>query len=180
MGKLKQLLPYRGRTLVEHSIQQALEAGFHPIVVVVGAESEAVRSAIAAQPVEIVQNDEWQSGMGSSIAAGVRKLQDSDAESAAVAILLSDQPLVTSAHLEAMRTLLHTRENPVVAAQYSGTIGVPALFKRELFSLLAALPPEAGARYLLRDSALRVTEFPLPEAAADVDTPADFAKLENS
>ncbi len=152
MGKLKQLLPYRGRTLVERSIQQAVEAGFHPIVVVVGAEAETVRSAIAAQPIEIAQNDNWRSGMGSSVAAGIQQLRESGVDSAAVAILLGDQPLVTAEHLRAMRTLLHTRENPVVAAQYGGTLGVPALFKRELFSMLASLPPEAGARHLLRDS----------------------------
>lgn len=180
MGKLKQLLPYRGRTLVEHSIQQAVEAGFHPIIVVVGAEADAVRRAIAAQPIEIVQNQQWQSGMGSSIAAGIRQLKESGAESAAVAIVLGDQPLVTAEHLAAMRTLLHTRENPVVAAQYQRTIGVPALFKRELFSMLASLPPEAGARHLLRTSVVRVTEFPLPEAAVDIDTPADFGALERT
>ena len=178
MGKLKQLLPFRGRTLVEHSIRQAIETGFHPIMVVVGAEAEAVRSAIATQPVEIVQNEQWQSGMGSSVRAGIRQLQRSAAESAAVAILLPDQPLVTAEHLAAMRNLLHTREHPVVAAQYEGTIGVPALFKRELFSMLASLPAEAGARHLLRNTALGVTEFPLPEAALDIDTPADFAALE--
>lgn len=180
MGKLKQLLPYRGRTLLEHSIQQAIEAGFHPTLVVVGAEADAVRCAIAAQPVEIVQNQQWQSGMGSSISAGIRQLQQTGAESAAVAILLSDQPLVTAEHLRAMRTLLHTRGNPVVAAHYGQTIGVPALFKRELFSMLASLPAEAGARHFLRESALAVTEFPLPEAAIDIDTPADFAALEST
>lgn len=180
MGKLKQLLPYRGRTLVEHSIQQAVEGGFHPIIVVVGAEADAVRSTIAVQPVDIVHNRQWQSGMGSSIAAGIRQLQESGAESAAVAILLGDQPLVTAEHLAAMRTLLHTRENPVVAAQYEGTIGVPALFKRELFSMLASLPPDAGARHLLRSSTHGITEFPLPEAAVDIDTPTDFAALERN
>jgi molybdenum cofactor cytidylyltransferase len=177
MGKLKQLLPYRGRTLVEHSIRQAVEAEFHPIFVVVGAEADAVQAAIAAQPIEIVQNRHWRSGMGSSIAAGIRQLQESGAESGAVAILLGDQPLVTAEHLLAMRSLLHTRENPVVAAQYQGTLGVPALFKRELFSMLASLPPDAGARHFLRNSAIAITEFPLPEAAVDIDTPTDFAML---
>lgn len=179
MGKLKQLLPYRGRTLVEHSIQQAIEAGFHPIIVVVGAEADAVRRVIATQPVDIVQNQQWQTGMGSSVAAAITQLQESGADSAAVAILLGDQPLITAEHLAEMRTLLHTRQNPVVAAQYGGTLGVPALFKRELFFMLASLPAEAGARHFLRDSALSVTEFPLPEAAVDIDTPADFSALES-
>ena len=44
MGKLKQLLFSRGRTFVQHPTAQALEAGFDPVIVVVGPEAEAVRA----------------------------------------------------------------------------------------------------------------------------------------
>jgi molybdenum cofactor cytidylyltransferase len=76
-----------------------------------------------------------------------------------------------------MRQLLSSAETSIVAAQYSGTIGVPAMFKRELFHELISLPPEAGARSLLRGSDAKVTPFPLPEAAVDIDTPEDFEVL---
>ena len=76
-----------------------------------------------------------------------------------------------------MRRLLYTGTAPIVAAEYSATIGVPALFKRELFGTLAVLAPDAGARHLLRDSGFAVTAFPLPEAAMDIDTPEDFEAL---
>jgi molybdenum cofactor cytidylyltransferase len=177
MGKLKQLLPYAGRTFVAHAVQQAVKAGFTPIVVVVGAEANSVRASIAALRVEIAQNDCWQQGMGSSIAVGVRQLREAATHSAAVAILLADQPLVTSDHLIEMRRLLFAGKSAIVAAEYSGTLGVPALFKRELFAVLAALPPDAGARHLLRDSGFAVTAFSLPVAAMDIDTPEDFAAL---
>ena len=178
MGRLKQLLPYGKRTFVTHSVQQALEAGFGPVIVVVGAESDAVRAAVAAQPVEIAQNQHWHLGMGSSVAQGIQQLQAVTANTAAVAILLADQPLVTADHLKEMRRRLYIDGTPIVAAAYSGTIGVPALFKRELFATLAALPPEAGARHILRDSGFAVTPFPLPDAAIDIDTPEDLAALE--
>ena len=178
MGRAKQLLPYQGRTLVEHAVQQAIEAGFDPVIVVVGAEASAVRRVLAAHRVEIVENGRWSSGMGSSVAAGVRFLQQSGADSAAVAILLTDQPRVASEHLRAMKTLLETGEAPVVAAEYNGVAGVPAFFKRSLFGRLAALQAEAGARQILRDSDLKVVRFPLPEAAVDIDTPEDFERLQ--
>jgi len=177
MGKLKQLLPYRGRPLVLHSIEQARNAGFEPLIVVVGAEADAVRAAIAVQPVEIVQNREWVRGMGSSISAGVRQLKEMEIDSFAAAILVADQPLVSAEHLAEMRRLLITASAPVVAAKYDDVLGVPALFRRQLFGLLASLPPAAGARHILRDSGLTVTEFPLPEAALDIDTPEDLAIL---
>lgn len=177
MGKLKQLLLYRGRTLLQHSIDQAVGASFHPIIVVVGASSQMLRDSIAGQPAEIVQNDKWEGGMGSSIVAGMQALLSGGEVPSVVAILVSDQPLVEAKHLAAMRQLLSSTETSVVAAQYSGTIGVPALFRREMFDALVSLPPEAGARSLLRSSAAKVTPFPLPEAAVDVDTPEDFEEL---
>jgi molybdenum cofactor cytidylyltransferase len=177
MGRLKQLMRYRDQALVQHAVDQAVEAGFDPVLVVVGAQAEAVQAAVAAKPIEIVRNAEWQTGMGSSLAAGTRRLQEAGSDVAGVAVLLSDQPLVTAGHLRAMRKELYGGKSAVIAAQYDGTLGVPAIFQRSLFSRLATLAPEAGARQLLRDSHLTVTPFPLPEAALDVDTPEDFAAL---
>ncbi len=170
MGRLKQLLPYRGKTLVEHAVEQALAAGFDPVIVVVGAEADLVRATLSAWPVTLIENTIWHLGIGSSIAAGVGVL----AEAQAVAIMLADQPLVEPRHLVEMRALLDASDTEAVAAQYNGTLGVPALFKRELFGALRSLDPAAGARALLRTHAV---PFPLPEAAMDIDTPRDFAAL---
>jgi molybdenum cofactor cytidylyltransferase len=177
MGAQKQLLRYRGLTLIERCIGQAIEARFHPIVVVVGAGAAEVRAAIAALPVEIVENPTWESGMGSSLQTGMQTLLRAAPDAAAVAVLLADQPRVLAEHLTAMRQSLETNSALSVAAEYSGGLGVPAFFKRELFPALSELPPEAGARRLLRDSGLQVNAYPLPEAAIDIDTPEDFARL---
>jgi molybdenum cofactor cytidylyltransferase len=177
MGQLKQLLTYRGRTLLEHSIDQAVGAGFEPILVVLGSSSHVLRESIAARAVEIVQNDEWQTGMGSSVAAGMQALLKNGRVPSGVAMLVADQPLVEARHLVAMRNLLLGSENSIVAAQYSGSLGVPALFKPELFQALSSLPPEAGARSLFRNPHANVTPFPLPEAAVDIDTPEDFERF---
>jgi molybdenum cofactor cytidylyltransferase len=179
MGAQKQLLRYRGLTLLEHCVGQALEAQLNPVIVVLGAGAHEVRAAIAAQPVEIVENPAWQSGMGSSLSAGMQRLLNTSANAAAAAVLLADQPRVLAEHLIAMRQLLETGSALAVAAQYSGGLGVPAFFKRELFAALAGLPPEAGARRLLRQSGLHVNAYPLAEAAVDIDTPEDFAQLTN-
>jgi molybdenum cofactor cytidylyltransferase len=177
MGKLKQLLPYRGRTFVQHAIAQALEAKFDPVIVVVGAEAEAVRAAIAKERVHVVHNEYWRSGMGSSLSAGVKRLQQEGFESAAVAVTLADQPLVTVDHLRAMRRQVHLSGAAIIAAQYNDTLGVPAIFARKMFGTLLNLPPEAGARHLLRQPGLSVKAFPLPEAAIDIDTPDDLEAL---
>ena len=173
MGRLKQLLPFRGKTLLQHAIDQATHAGFDPVVVVVGAQADTVAAAIGSAPVKIVRNDAWETGMGSSVAAGTRPLQQCDV--AGVAILLADQPLVTARHLREMVSLLDGSN--IVAAEYGGTLGVPAFFPRQMFTALASLAPEAGARHILRTASASVSAYPLPEAAIDIDTPDDLAAL---
>jgi molybdenum cofactor cytidylyltransferase len=177
MGQLKQLLGYRGGTLIQHAIDQAVGAGFEPVVVVVGSNSEMLRESIAGRTVEIAQNEAWETGMGSSVRAGMQALLENGEVPSAVAILVADQPLVEAKHLAAMRQLLFAADTSIVAAQYGGNVGVPALFKPELFHALSSLPPEAGARSLLRNSDADVTAFPLPEAAVDLDTPEDFKRF---
>ena len=172
MGRLKQILPYRGTTFLQHAIKQATDAGLSPIVVVVGAHAGLVTGCIGSANVRTVYNEQWESGMGSSIAAGIRHLEGADV--AAIAILLPDQPLVTADHLRAMAALLESSN--IVAAEYGGTLGVPAFFRRGLFPALASRPPEAGARHLLRNSP-DVCPYRLPEAAIDIDTPEDLARI---
>ena len=173
MGRLKQLLPYGGSTLVEHAAEQALAAGFDPVVIVVGAEAASVRAALAARPVQVVENSSWHLGMGSSIQAGLGVLLEAEA----VCILLADQPYIEARHLREMQTLLEGSTALAVAAEYDGTLGVPAFFLRELFRELQSLEPATGARALLRRYAVA---YPLPEAGIDIDTPEDFAKLSNT
>lgn len=177
MGRLKQLVLYLGKPLILHAIQTASAAGFRPLIVVVGAQAAAVEEAIAASGVQVVENPEWELGMGSSISTGMRLLLESQPDASQVAILLGDQPLVRADQLMEMRALLVDQQPSIVAAQYSGTLGVPAIFHRSLFDELLNLPKAAGARRLFSDPSLHIAPFPLAEAALDIDTPADLAAL---
>jgi molybdenum cofactor cytidylyltransferase len=177
MGSLKQVLPFGAGTLISNAVAQAKEALFDPIAVVVGAKGDLVARAVDQLGVEIVENPDWPAGMGTSIRAGLEHITKRAPLPEVLAILVADQPFVQGVHLLEMRRLQAKTGAPILAAQYSGQYGVPALFAEELFSTLAALPPEAGARHLLRNGTSCVLAFPLPEAATDIDTPADFAGL---
>jgi molybdenum cofactor cytidylyltransferase len=178
MGRPKQILPYGSGTLVSNAVMQAKLARFERVLVVVGARAELVERSVADLGAEIVLNEEWETGMGSSIFAGLQQLETSGPRVAALAILLADQPRITADHLLQMRCLFEAGSAPVVAAKYDGSYGAPAIFRDELFPDLASLPSSLGARHLLRGSRFAVTGFELPEARIDIDTPADFAALE--
>ena len=177
MGCVKQLLTFGAETLLSRAISQARKAHFVRVVVVLGANSEQIVPLVDDARAEAVLNPHWETGMGSSIHAGLAYLRETAPDPDAIAILLADQPHVSAYHLLAMRRLFRDTQAPIVAARYDGRLGVPALFRSEVFSLLESLPASSGARQLLRYSGVTVEPFPLPEAAIDIDTPADFAAL---
>ena len=167
MGTAKQLLPLRGATLVEHSVQTALASGATQVVVVLGARAEVVRAPLQGFGVTIVENHDWQTGMGSSIACGVGSL-GRDVETAVVALV--DQPGITPEHLR----FLAQRAHPTAASLYEGILGAPCAFARSEFPRLLALTGDQGARHLLRSGEIPVEAVPFEGALLDLDTPESY------
>jgi molybdenum cofactor cytidylyltransferase len=166
------LLRFRGRSLLRHAAETALAASCRPVVVVLGAGNELLRPELAGLPLQIVFNPHWTEGVASSIRAGIEAVT-----AGAVLFTLCDQPLVAAEMLNQI-VRRHRRERaPVVASEYEGTLGVPALFSREFFPELAALKGDAGAKKILLRYADQVVRVPMPEAAFDVDRMEQAALL---
>lgn len=177
LGRPKQLLLHRGRTLVERAAEAALAACDGGVVAVLGANRAEVEAALAGRPLEIVANPRWEEGIGRSLVVGVARLP-SDCDG--VLVLLCDQPRVAEASLQKLVQGWRTEPDRVVAAAYGSDhgAGVPAIFPRRCFASLGALTGDTGARALIAregDAALRVA---MPEAAFDVDDEAAAAALE--
>jgi CTP:molybdopterin cytidylyltransferase MocA len=177
LGRPKQLVVYRGEPLVRRAAAAAAATGANPIVVVLGAHAAEVTPALAGLAgVTVVTHDEWSRGLASSLAAGVRTAAAA-AACDGLLVTLCDQPLVDAA---ALRALLAAFDGPrsIVAAEYEGTVGVPAVIGRAYFDELTQLSGDAGAGRWLRARLPAVTRVPLPAAAVDVDTLDDVARLE--
>jgi molybdenum cofactor cytidylyltransferase len=181
LGRPKQLLMYRGRTLLRHAVEQALASRARPLVVVLGADEVRCQqelSGFAATEVVIARNPDWAVGMGSSIATGVTTLIARAPDVWAAIIVLCDQPLVTADVLDTLIARHTDAPDATVAAHYAGEPGVPALFPRARFDELARLDGASGAKRLLRASGgTPLITVPCPEAAIDVDTLADYEAL---
>lgn len=175
MGHSKQLLRFRGETLIRRAARTALESGLGRVVVVTGANAEPVAAEVASLPVEIVHNPRWADGIGTSIATGARCPESG---SAGVLITLADQPLVEASLLRELARLL--TEFDAAACRYGGSIGVPAAFGPRLLDRLIALPPECGAKVILTDPGVRIAEVSFEGGAFDIDTPEDFLALANA
>ena len=174
-GEPKQMLKFQGKTLLRRAAETALRAEFSPTVVVLGANQEKLRAEIENLPLTIAVNENWQSGMSSSIKTGVSALLKENPDAAVV--MLCDQPLVTTEVLQRLRAAFIKTKKPIAASRYENTIGVPALFASEIFDELLNLQNDEGAKKIIMQNESRVAPVAAPEAAFDVDTLQDFEEL---
>ena len=177
MGVPKQTLHVRGQSMLKRAALAALGAGCRPVIVVTGAHAEQSRGELRGLDVLEVVNALWETGMASSIRAGVEGLISADPPAAAAVLLLCDQPHLTSEIISGLVTAHHATGSPVVASTYGGSFGVPALFGRALFDELAQLEGSAGAKQVIKKYASEAHFLPFPGGEVDVDTPDDFSRL---
>lgn len=180
LGSPKQLIDIDGTPLVAHIAGRLLSLAPRRLIVVVGSEADRVRESLiplSSDPGRLttVENARWADGIGSSISIGVSEASNRGAGGALIA--LCDQPFVPLAHFEALCRAFATDQPAAVATQYNGSRGVPAIFSHSLFSRLAALAGDQGAKVILNDAALRVATISCDEARWDLDTPADLEAL---
>jgi molybdenum cofactor cytidylyltransferase len=178
LGRPKQLLPFRGKTLIRTIVDATCEAGCSPVVVVIGSDGEKIQEELAHANVIKVENKNWQRGIGSSIRTGVQALIDQAPDVAAVLLLVCDQPAVNARFIESLIATHETTKKDIVASSYADTVGVPALFGRFLFKELLALGDESGAKSIILQHPERVAQFAFPEGAADIDTWEDWETLD--
>jgi len=174
LGRPKQLVELAGEPLVRHCVRRALAAAVPGVLVVVGAQAEAVLAALRDLPVRIVINARWEQGMSTSIQAAVDALP---ADAQGVLFMLADQPFVPVEHLQALVSTWRAQPQAIVATAYDDGVGVPAIFPRSRFEDLRALRGDTGARRVLRAHAAEVIGIACAQAAIDIDTEADLQRL---
>ncbi len=176
-GQPKQLVQFRGRTLLRGVVDAAAEAGCSPIIVVVGSDGRKLAPELQQTSAIIAENANWKSGMGTSIRRGVRTLIDQSSESEALVLLVCDQPFVNANPIKRLISRRQESAAPIIASAYAETLGVPALFDRAFFEELLSLEDDAGAKSIILRNREKVAEISFPEGEIDIDTTQDLEEL---
>ncbi len=178
LGRPKQFIRWRGRTLLARTLTIAEQVTPGRIIVVVGASRARSRAVVRrfAPHALVVANSQWRDGMSGSLERGLAILP---ASARAALLLTVDQPLITARHLDRLIAMWSRRPNFAAAASYASRIGVPAILTRRIWRATRHGSGDVGARNILRRNADRVTKVELPAAAIDVDTPSDLARIAN-
>jgi molybdenum cofactor cytidylyltransferase len=168
LGRPKQLLPYRGGTLLGHVVGVARDCGFAQTIVAVGGAADEVRDAVDLGGVDVVVNDAYGEGCSSSIAAALGTV---DPRCDVLVLMLGDQPGVTVGTVDTL--LAERRDADLALCRYDDGRGHPIAFSRRVFGELANLHGDKGVwRMLDRGDPVEVrVAGPIP---LDVDTPEDY------
>ena len=173
-GGLKQMLEYEGASLLRRSITAANQVVEERVKVVLGARARKITREVENLDAAIVLNEDWESGMASSIKAGLDSLSD---DCDAILLILCDQALINADHLQQLQDLWLSNKSHIVAASYSGTVGAPVIIPREFFPDLMKLKGDRGAKSVIENNMQRVSVLEIPEAEFDIDTEEDYTRI---
>ena len=172
LGRPKQLLPFRGATLLDATLATARASGVAQVLLTVGGSADEVRDTVGVAGVDVVPAPDFTEGCAASIRAAVRAVR-ADAEG--LVVLLGDQPGVTA---ESVRALIdQARGSDVGVCAYDDGHGHPLWFSRRMFDRLEALHGDKAV-WKLVDAAEQpvVVRVPGP-VPPDVDTWEDYETL---
>ncbi|MGE5943866.1 MAG: nucleotidyltransferase family protein [Flavobacteriales bacterium] len=181
MGQPKQLLQWGDDTLIDHAIKIASKVNPKELIVVLGAHFELIKNEIENSNVTIINNQNWEKGLGTSIACAVEHIENSKFKVDGVLITLCDQPLITSDFLKSIVSKFQSNTNQIIATSYqNGKQGVPALFDKVYLNELITLSDGQGAKDILQKYHTQVEALLPPTENIDLDTNEDYINLYQS
>jgi molybdenum cofactor cytidylyltransferase len=172
LGRAKQLIEFQGKKLIQKAIDEAKMSQADCMVIILGANADLIQSGFDTSSTPFIVNPDWQQGMSSSMQVGLRFLMEKE-EIGQVLLMLCDQPFVDASLLDQLITTKETSGKGIVAAAYSNTLGVPALFDRRYFEELLQLTGTEGAKKVIFKHQAEVHALDFPLGAVDLDTEED-------
>jgi len=178
LGQSKQLLEYKGDTLIRRISKEAIQANCGNVTVITGFDHEKMENEITDLNLNVFFNKEWEEGLGASIRNGLAYILNRNPDTNALLLSMVDQPFVDAAHLKKLVNAYDSARSMIIASAYSGTFGVPVLIDSFYFDLLSKLKGDEGGKKILANYIKNIVEIPFIDGAIDIDEKKDLKSLE--
>ena len=139
MGEPKQLLPFGESTIVETVVGNMLAAKFDEVIVVLGHHAAEIQKQLGTRLIKTVFNPDYRDGMLTSAQTGIRACK----ESSAFALMLVDQPFITSARINQVIEAYQQTDKGIAVPSYNYKRGHPVIFEQKYASDILALDTES-------------------------------------
>lgn len=176
MGSPKQLLRFRGTSLLRRAVETAQAVPAEQIIVVLGYAADQLMPEVKDTGATVVLNDQWMDGMSTSLRGGLAAVSH---EARGVFVYPADMPLITP---EALRELARRQQasgRPAAMTEAAGVRGVPVVITRSLFPALMIQEGDTGGAQYLRahPDLVEPVHFDDADLVRDVDRPQDYQRL---
>ena len=175
MGRQKLLLPWDGKTVLRHIVDELAASKIVETIVVTGEDHDQIAECLAGAEVVLVSNRAVHEGMLSSVRVGLRAVGE---KADGVMIGLGDQPSLSSSLINGVIDLWRKDTSCIVRPNFEGRHGHPVLIPIEFRERILLDYDDVGLKGLLREFPDRVREWDVddPGAVIDIDTPEDYAR----
>lgn len=179
LGKAKQLLEFKGESLVRRAATLALEIS-NKVIVVVGAQEDKIREELIGLNIFLCINKDYEQGIASSIHEGVTAMQKRFPQITGIIFIVCDQPFISGDLLKQLIESSELSNKGIAASSYGETVGTPVLFQKKYFSVLIQLRGDQGAKKIIQNNIEDVSTVAFPEGIIDIDTVEDYEALKKS
>jgi len=175
----KLLLPWNGKTLIEHAVDTLIASALDEVIVVVGHQADEIKTVLRERAVVIVENLDYHDGMASSIRSGVAAVS---ANAAAIMICLADQPLLEPTDLKTIISAMDDARRAgksIVVPFFQGRRGNPVILDATYRNAMIDEVGDIGCRKIIKQSPdkVYVIEMPTDHVVLDVDTVENYRNL---
>ncbi len=175
MGSPKQLLTWGNTTLLNHTIEQAINSKSDAVYVVLGANYTAIKKSIIHKQATLLHFKNWKEGMGSSIMYGMQNLPPNKFDG--VLVMLADQPQIDTSFLNKLISQFYQKKLSIISTQHKHGSGVPAIFANSYFKKLLRLRGDEGAKQIIANSMDKVLALSPFKIIEDIDTMETYFRL---
>lgn len=177
LGSPKQLLEFKGKSLLQHAVSSAMDTGIKPVIVITGARFEKMQEVLEQFPVQLIYNKEWEEGMAASIRCGVEGALQMNPDTDGILFMVCDQPFTDSSVLNELIVLQKETGTPITASFYEDIIGTPALYHKSIFPELLSLQGDIGAKKIISKYKDSISTITFNAGKTDIDTINDYENL---
>ena len=168
-------MKHKGTSLIQNAVNTSFSLDPGEIIVVTGANAEAVKNAVLQPPVNWIHNPNWSNGMGGSIALGATAVNPA---SAGLMILLCDQWKIQVLDLQILAKIWQSDPERIVCANAEGINMPPVIFPLSCFNELKELRGDKGARTIIGNNSHLLDSIQIESAVIDLDTQTQLKNLE--
>ena len=173
MGFAKQIIRINNEPLLKITLDK-IESISEETYCVLGANKDLILEEIHFNNTVVIDNINYEKGLSSSISICIEFFEKKNLNYDGVLFVLGDQPAIETEYFLSIIKTFNEHKTKIIATNYDGKAGVPALFPKSFFKELKIIKGDKGAREILKNKAKSIIFESFKTNLVDIDTRKDL------